>query len=134
MSSQTSQVLTTDVNYPTGIAWYYNETDGTSRFYVGQFNGGNWKIFDESWTVVSTVAHYYQVTSIIISPVKTLWVADVGKGIDEFDLYGNFKRNVLSNFPEVWSMSYHPAHPNYVWVSFFDNAIGGNNVKRFKIY
>ena len=58
----------------------------------------------------------------------------VGKGIDEFDLYGNFKRNVLSNLPGVWSMSYHPAHPRYVWVAFFDNAIGGNNVKCFKIY
>ena len=133
MSSRTSQVLTTDVNDPTGIAWYYNESDGTSLFYVGQFNDRNVKIFDESWAVVRTIPDLF-VIGIIISPVKTLWVAHVDKGIDEFDLYGNFKRNVVSNLKGLWSMSYHPAHPSYVWVSLYDIEVGGKNVKRFKIY
>ena len=135
MSSQSSQVLTTDVNGPTGIAWYYNETDGTSRFYVGQFNNGNVKIFNESWAVVGTIPDFFQVTGIIISPVKTVWVADrLRKKIEEFDLFGKFKRNVLSGLEGVWSMSFHPAHPSYVWVTFYDDAVSGRNVKRFKIY
>ena len=135
MSSRTSQVLTTEVHDPTGIAWYYNETDGTSRFYIGQFNNGNVKIFDESWAVVGTIPDFFQVTGIIISPAKTLWVADrLKKKIDEYNLDGNLIRNVLSDLPGVWSLSYHPAHPSFLWVTFYDDAVSGNNVKRFKIY
>ena len=127
MSSQSSHVLTTDVNGPTGIAWYYNESDGTSRFYVGHY--GNVKLFDESWAFIGTIPEFLQVTGIIISPVKTVWVADrLNKKIDEFDLYGKFKRNVLSGLEGVWSMSFHPAHPSYVWVTFYDNAVSGKNV------
>ena len=134
MTSQSSEVLTTDVHDPTGIAWYYNETDGTSRFYVGQDNYGNVKIFEESWAVVSTIENFSLVTAIIISPVKTLWVADHFAGkIDEFDLHGNFIRNVLSGLTQVQSMSYHPAHASYLWVTFLD-VTGQVTAQRIKIY
>ena len=153
MTSRSSKVLTTDVDDPTGIAWYYNDSDGTSRFYVGQLHNQSVKIFDESWAVVGTIPKTFdeswtyvdeiraqlvqliQVSGIIISPGNTLLVADRFKNeIDEFDLDGNFLRNVLSGLDSVWSMSYHPAHPSFIWVAFFDYAARGINVKRIKIY
>ena len=89
----------------------------------------------ESWAVVGTIPDFFQVTGIIISPAKTLWVADrLKKKIDEYNLDGNLIRNVLSDLPGVWSLSYHPAHPSFLWVTFYDDAVSGNNVKRFKIY
>ena len=134
MTSRSSQVLTTNVSRGSGIARYYNESDGTSRFYVGQYKKKNVKIFDESWATVGTIENFGQVNSIIMSPVNTVWVADSGRGkIDEFDLYGNFIRNVLSDLSGVSSMSFHPAHPSYLWVTYHD-AVRGKNVKRFKIY
>ena len=138
MTSRSSKVLTTDVDDPTGIAWYYNKTDGTSRFYVGELMTKPAKIFDEFWRVVGTIPGLLYTSSIIISPVNTLLVADRSKNeIDEFDLDGNFLRSMLSGLHSVWSMSYHPAHPSFVWVGFYDTAAGGTggtNVKRFKIY
>ena len=135
MTTGSSQVVTTDVTNPSGLAWYYNEVDGTSRFYVGQYNSGNVKIFDESWTVIGTIPNFSQVTGMMISPVNTLWVADrITSKIDEFDLDGNFIRNVLSDLPAVWSMSYHPSHPSFVWIIYFDLAVTGVNAKRIKIY
>ena len=89
MTSRSSKVLTNNVRAPSGIAWYYNEADGTSRFYVSQYNDGTVKIFDESWATVGTIGNFNMATGIIISPVKTLWVADRLKGkIDKFDLDG----------------------------------------------
>ena len=135
MTSRSSEVLTTNVRAPTGIAWYYNEADGTSRFYVSQYNDYNVKIFDESWATVGTVGNLKQPTGIIISPVKTLWVADkLKQKINEFDLDGKFLRNVLSDLVSVWGVSYHPAHPRYIWVTCYDYAVSGFNAKRFKIY
>ena len=126
-------MVTTNVNDPSGLAWYYNEADGTSRFYVGQYNNQNVKIFDESWTVIGTITNnFVQVTGMMISPVNTLWVADRWTDkIDEFDLDGNFIRNVLSDLPGVWSMSYHPSHPSFVWIIYFANGV---NAKRIKFY
>ena len=135
MTSRSSEVLTTDVNNPSGLAWYYNEADGTSRFYVGQYNNGNVKIFDESWAVIGTIPNFSQVTGMMISPVNTLWVADRLKSkIDEFDLDGNFIRNVLSDLLYVWSISYHPSHSSFVWIIYFDTSVPGINAKRIKIY
>ena len=138
MTSRSSKVLTTNVDDPTGIAWYYNETDGTSRFYVGEHMAKPVKIFDEFWRVVGTIPELLYTSSIILSPVNTLLVADRSKkAIDEFDLDGNFLRTMLSGLLSVLSMSYHPAHPSFVWVGFYDyaaGATGGTNVKRIKIY
>ena len=135
MTSQSSEVLTSDVKDPSGIAWYYNEADGTSRFYVGQFNDGSVKIFDESWTTVGTIEGLSEVAGVIISPVQTVWVADRFKDkINEYDLDGNYIRNVMSDLSWVRSLSYHPAHPSYVWVMSYDYDVSGNNAKRIKIY
>ena len=136
MTTGSSEVVTTDVTNPSCLAWYYNEADGTSRFYVGQYNNQNVKIFDDSWTIIGTITNnFVQVTSVMISPVNTVWVADRSKFIiDEFDLDGNFIRNVLSNVPYVWSISYHPSHPSFVWIAYNDFAFGGVNAKRIKIY
>ena len=135
MTIQSSKVLTTNVDYPTGIAWYYNETDGTSQFYVGELRTRPVKIFDEFWRVVDTIPELFQASSIVISPVNTVWVADRSKGkIDEFHLDGRFLRNVLSGLEGVWSMSFHPAYPSFIWVAFYDSAVRGTNVKRIKIY
>ena len=135
MTSRSSKVLTTNVRTPSFIAWYYNEADGTSRFYVLQYNDYNVKIFDEFWATVGTIGSLKLAAGIIISPVKTLWLADQWtQKINEFDLDGKFLRNVLSDLVAVLGVSYHPAHPRYVWVTFYDYAVSGYNAKRFKIY
>ena len=136
MTSRSSRVLTTDVYDPTGVAWYYNKADGTSRFYVGQYNSKNVKIFDGNWAVIGTIQKCFsQVTGVIISPVNTLWVADRMKNqVFEFDFDGNFIRIVLSDVKGVRSMSYHPLHPSFVWITQIYVPTKGYNAKRIKIY
>ena len=132
MTDGTSEKKVT-VNDPASLASFHNKTDGTSIYFVGQYNNGRVAAYDGAWQHLFNIGGFAQVTTLLISPKLTLWAMDRSSYfIKEYSLDGTFIRTVVSGVSGLESMSMHPNHPNYVWIAAY--TAGGLDYKRYQVY
>ena len=131
MTDGTSEKKVT-VNDPASLASFHNKTDGTSIYFVAQYNNGQVAAYDGAWQHLFNIGGFGQVTSLLISPKLTLWALDRAYSfIKEYSFDGTLIRTV-STVTGLESLSMHPNHPNYVWIAGYSG--GSLDYKRYQVY
>ena len=134
LTSGNKAIKVAGLKCPYSLAKYTNSS--ITFYFVSEFqNQGIW-VFDITWTLMYTIAIPGKPRRIVVSPASTLWVCETYfNRVSEFAFDGTWIRHVVSGrdgIKKPWDISYHPKHPQFLWVSYYMQDVKKYYIKRFR--
>ena len=134
LSSGIEDLKVAGLKCPHSLAKYTNSS--TTLYFVSEFQNYRIQVFDTTWKRVYTIRGQGTPRHILMSPASTLWVCESHHNrVSESTLDGIWIRNVVSDRDGIknpMDISYHPKHPQFLWVSYFEQNVNKYYIKRFR--